>query len=93
MTWYTEYLNDTVEQIEGHASAELAIEAACQLIESGSDVHRIGNGQPEDSLGRAQIARTMPSGPRRRNRSGRTLPFVQRTDSRHYTLPSSSLHR
>jgi hypothetical protein len=56
-------------------------------------VHRIGNGQPEDSLGRAQIARTMPSGPRRRNRSGRTLPFVQRTDSRHYTLPSSSLHR
>ncbi len=40
-----------------HLTPELAIEAACKLIDGGADVHGIGNGVLTDSIRRDQIAR------------------------------------
>jgi hypothetical protein len=46
-----------MDRIGMHPSPELAIEAACELIDQGCDVYGIGTGPLSDSIARNQIAR------------------------------------
>ena len=57
MSWHVQYRRDAADCIARHASPELAIEAACQLIDDGCDVYGIGTGPLSDSIARADIAR------------------------------------
>ncbi len=57
MAWHVQYRKDAREHVLWHPTPELAIEAACQLIDGGADVHGIGNGVLADSIRRDQIAR------------------------------------
>ncbi len=57
MTWHVQYRKDTVDQIVRYPSPELAIEAACHLIDGGCDVYGIGTGPLADAIGRDEIAR------------------------------------
>jgi hypothetical protein len=56
MTWHVQYRKDGTHHIERHPSPELAIEAACRLIDEGCDVYGIGAGPLADSIDREQIA-------------------------------------
>jgi hypothetical protein len=57
MTWHVQYRQDTEDCIVRYPSPELAIEAACRLIDAGCDVYGIGTGPLTDSIDRDQIAR------------------------------------
>ena len=57
MTWHVQYRQNDVEHIGMHATPEMAIEAACRLIDSGCDVYGIGTGPLTDSIELSQIAR------------------------------------
>ena len=58
VTWHVQYRDRTMaEHVVRHPSPELAIEAACCLIDEGCDVYGIGTGPLTDSIGRDQIAR------------------------------------
>ena len=57
VTWHVQYRKDATDHIERHPSPELAIEAACRLIDDGYDVYGIGTGPLTDSIGRNEIAR------------------------------------
>ena len=46
-----------MDHIVRHATPELAIEAACRLIDDGCDVYGIGTGPLTDSIAKDQIAR------------------------------------
>jgi hypothetical protein len=57
MDWHVQYRIGAAEYIAWHAPPELAIEAACHLIDDGCDVHGIGTGPLADSIPTDQIAR------------------------------------
>jgi hypothetical protein len=57
MTWHVQYRRDAVDNIVRDPSPELAIEAACRLIDDGWDVYGIGTELLTDSIGRGEIAR------------------------------------
>jgi hypothetical protein len=57
MDWHVQFRRNGAECIKMYASAELAIEAACLLIDDGCDVHGIGTGPLSDSIGKDEIAR------------------------------------
>jgi hypothetical protein len=57
MTWHVQYRLGTVDRVGRYPTPELAIEAACHLIDGGCDVYGIGTGPLTDSIGRDQIAR------------------------------------
>jgi hypothetical protein len=57
MTWHVQYRKDGADQIGRHRTPELAIQAACRLIDDGFDVYGIGTGPLADSIEREQIAR------------------------------------
>jgi hypothetical protein len=57
MTWHVQYRQGAMDMVAMHPSPELAIEAACQLIDGGCDVYGIGTGPLTDSIARDQIAR------------------------------------
>jgi hypothetical protein len=57
MEWHVQYRRGREDCIVRHPTPELAIEAACQLIDAGCDVHGIGMGPLTDSIDRKQIAR------------------------------------
>jgi hypothetical protein len=57
MTWHVQYRKDGADQIGRHRTPELAIQAACHLIDDGCDVYGIGTGPLTDSIEREQIAR------------------------------------
>ena len=57
MTWNVRYRRDAMDHLDGHASPEHAIEAACHLIDDGCDVYGIDTGSLSDSIGRDMIAR------------------------------------
>jgi hypothetical protein len=57
MTWHVQYRTEAAAHVERHPSPELAIEAACRLIDDGCDVYGIGTGPLTDSIARDEIAR------------------------------------
>jgi hypothetical protein len=57
MEWHVQYRAAGIEHIVMHPSPELAIEAACRLMDEGDDVFAIGMGSLDDSIDRDQIAR------------------------------------
>jgi len=57
MEWHVQYRMGGEDRIVRHPTPELAIEAACRLIDAGCDVHGIGTGPLTDSIDRKQIAR------------------------------------
>ena len=57
MTWHVQYRCDNAERVERHPTPELAIEAACRLLDARHDVHGIGTGDLTDSIGKPEIAR------------------------------------
>ena len=56
MSWHIQYRDDTKDYIVWHASAALAIEAACCLMDDGYDVYGIGTGPLADAIGPVEIA-------------------------------------
>ncbi|HVC59386.1 MAG TPA: hypothetical protein VND19_03340 [Acetobacteraceae bacterium] len=80
MTWHVQYQNHAVDHVERHPSPELAIEAACRLIDDGCDVYGIGTGSLTDSIARDQVARIYEFWARGKNRSAefqtRSLPWI-----------------
>ncbi len=56
-TWHVQYRIAAHEHVLTRPTPELAIEAACRLIDEGADVHGIGTGPLSDSIAREQIAR------------------------------------
>ncbi len=56
-SWHVQYRSGSVDRIEHHQTPELAIAAACHLIDVGHDVFGIGTGPLTDSIDRRQIAR------------------------------------
>jgi hypothetical protein len=57
MDWHVQYRGAGVEHVVMHPSPEMAIEAACCLMDDGADVFGIGAGALDDSIDRDQIAR------------------------------------
>ena len=57
MDWYVQYRSNKTDHIVRHPSPELAIEAACILLDHGYDVYGIGTGPLTDSIGTDEIAR------------------------------------
>jgi kynurenine formamidase len=57
MTWHVQYRHGAREHELWRPTPELAIEAACKLIDDGVDVYGIGTGDPSDSIAREQINR------------------------------------
>jgi hypothetical protein len=57
MTWHVQYRQSAHEHVLLRATPELAIEAACRLIDDGADVYGIGTGPLSDSIAREQIVR------------------------------------
>jgi len=57
MPWHVQYRKERVEHVGRYPIPEAAIEAACQLIDAGCDVHGIGTGPLTDSIDTQQIAR------------------------------------
>ncbi len=57
MTWHVQYRDGSADHVVRYPTPELAIEAACRLIDAGHDVYGIGTGPLSDSIGRHQIAR------------------------------------
>jgi hypothetical protein len=71
--WYVQYRIGVAEHVLHQASPELAIEAACQLIDDGAEVYGIGTGDLGDSIARKQIDRIHAIWARARTPFG-TLP-------------------
>ena len=69
MAWHVQYQKHAADHISRHPSPELAIEAACRLIDDGYDVYGIGTGPLTDSIARDQIARIYALWARGKNRS------------------------
>jgi hypothetical protein len=57
MEWFVQSRHDAVDHIEWHPDEEDAIEAACQLIDTGVDVFGLGSGPLTDSIGPEYIKR------------------------------------
>jgi hypothetical protein len=57
MTWHVQYRRNGEDCICLHPTPELAIEAACGLMDAGCDVYGIGTGPLTDSIDAHQIAR------------------------------------
>jgi len=57
MTWHVQYRRGLTNHLVMHPSPELAIEAACRLIDDGYDVYGIGTGPLTDSIAKDAIAR------------------------------------
>jgi len=55
MVWHIQYRKDGSDHLVRHPSPELAIEAACCLIDDGCDVYGIGTGPLSDSIARDHI--------------------------------------
>jgi hypothetical protein len=57
MDWHVQYRAAGVEHIVMHPSPEMAIEAACRLMDEGVDVFGIGTGPLSDSIDQDEITR------------------------------------
>jgi hypothetical protein len=58
MTWHVQYRWAAVDHVVRYPGPELAIEAACHLIDDGCDVYGIGTGPLTDAVGKEdEIAR------------------------------------
>jgi hypothetical protein len=58
MTWRVQYSLNRADITARFSTPEAAIEAACELIDSGHDVTAIGIGaDPPDSISRGEIAK------------------------------------
>ncbi len=55
--WHVQHRVGTTEHVNLYPSPEVAIEAACRLIDAGHEVHGIGTGPLTDSIGPIEIAR------------------------------------
>ena len=55
MTWHVQYHAASGDAVELFLTAEGAIEAACELIESGHDVYGLGTGPLTDSISKPEI--------------------------------------
>jgi hypothetical protein len=71
MTWHVQYRNKAGDHIVERPGPELAIEAACRLIDDGCDVYGIGTGPLTDSIDKEQIARIYAMWTRPRHLFGR----------------------
>jgi hypothetical protein len=57
MTWHVQYSANGEDRVSQHPTPEMAIETACDLIDSGHEVKGIGTGELTDSIGVEQIAK------------------------------------
>jgi len=57
MTWHVQFRRDSIEQISRFPTPELAIAAACGLIDQGLDVWGIGHDPVSDTDSAATVAR------------------------------------
>jgi len=57
MTWHVQYNEGAAAHVARYHTPELAIEAACHLLDAGVDVFGIGTGPLSDSIELAQIAK------------------------------------
>ena len=57
MNWHVQYRQGGDSHVVRFESPEGAIEAACRLMDTGSDVFGIGTGPLTDSIGRDEIVR------------------------------------
>jgi hypothetical protein len=57
MEWHVQYSSQGVEHVERYPTPEVAIEAACSLMDHGCNVYGIGTGPLADTIGRDEIAR------------------------------------
>ena len=57
MPWHVQYREHSAEHVLHCLTPEAAIEAACELIDQGSDVFGIGTGSLTDSISTPEIAR------------------------------------
>lgn len=58
MTWHVQYRSSKKEDgISQYPSPEIAIRAACRLMDEGFDVYAIGTGSLADSIGIATIVK------------------------------------
>ena len=57
MEWFVQYRQSGADHLDEMQTSELAIEAACRLLDDGCEVLRIGEGSLTDSIDKAQIAR------------------------------------
>jgi hypothetical protein len=55
--WHVQHNDGGGEVVSYFATAEMAIEGACRMIDAGHDVFGIGIGPLSDSIGRSEIAR------------------------------------
>jgi hypothetical protein len=56
MSWHVQFRRDDVDHVSWHQRPEDAIEAACQLIDTGHKVYGIGTGPLSDTIDTDQIA-------------------------------------
>lgn len=57
MSWHIKYRTGTADFVDMFPSPELAIEAACGLMDAGCEVYGVGTESPADSIGREEIDR------------------------------------
>jgi len=57
MTWHVQYKHDAKEIVFCYTSPELAIQAACKLIDYGYEVFGIGTGPLTDCIDYAHICK------------------------------------
>lgn len=58
MTWHVQYRTTAKQdRISRYPSPEVAVRAACRLIDEGFDVYAIGTGPLADSIGIAEIVK------------------------------------
>jgi hypothetical protein len=55
--WHVQYRRGEADHVEWFPTPEQAIDAACGLIDNGCDVHGIGFGSLDNSIGKDRIAR------------------------------------
>ncbi len=57
MEWHVQYRDDAMDLVSRYHTPELAIKAACDLIDGGWDVHAIGTGPLTNSIEKDEIIR------------------------------------
>ena len=57
MEWHVQFRGSGADQVLWRKTPELAIEAACRLMDDGLDVFGIGVGDFTDSVGKVEIAK------------------------------------
>jgi hypothetical protein len=74
MEWHVQYRSAGIEHVAWHQNPEDAIEAACRLIDGGTEVFGLGTDSLDDTLDRREIARIYAIWARANHPFGRQLP-------------------